>query len=135
VRLRATGGATSDDPIPLYDYFTVGGPNSFPGLGFGQLRGTSYWTGSVAYLHKVAEISTLFGQAIYAGTELVAGDMAGRIDGFHEPITFGGALVLGGRTPIGPVSFTLATTSTDDWSLLFLLGRPIEERNVVDEVW
>jgi NTE family protein len=135
VRLRATGGGTFEGDLPLYDFFTVGGPNSFPGLSFGQWRGTSYWTGSVAYLHKVAEISTLFGQAIYAGAEFVAGDMSGRIDGLTESTTYGGSLVLGGRTPIGSMSFSIATTSTDDWSLLFMLGRPIEERNVVDEVW
>ena len=61
VQVRAMGGATLAGELPFYDTFTLGGPRSFPGLGLGQLRGTSYWAGSVTYLHKIADISALFG--------------------------------------------------------------------------
>jgi len=135
LQLRAAGGGTNEGALPFYDYFTLGGPISFPGLSLGQLRGTSYWTGSARYLHKVADISPLFGQAFYVGTQLMAGDVAGRIDDMSEPILFSGAVFVSGRTPLGPVSFSFATTSSDDWSILFTLGRPIEEGSITDSNW
>ena len=58
------GGANFRGELPFYDLFTLGGPISFPGLGLGQLRGTSYWTTQVSYMHKVADLSPLFGQTL-----------------------------------------------------------------------
>jgi NTE family protein len=132
VQIRAMGGATLAGELPFFEYFTVGGPRSFPGLGLGQLRGTSYWAGSIAYLHKIADISALFGQAVYIGAELTAADMSGRADDLTEPPVMGGSLLLGGRTPLGPISLSVAATSVEDISVFFTLGRPIEERNILD---
>jgi NTE family protein len=133
LQFRASGGATLEGELPLYEYFTVGGPRSFPGLGIGELRGTSYWAGSVAYLHKIGDINRLFGQSLYVGAELAGADMSGRVDGRYEPAIFGGSLLLGGRTPLGPVTLSVATTTVEDFSVLFTLGRPIEERNIADD--
>ena len=133
--VRASGGASFDGELPFYDLFTLGGPTSFPGLGLGQLRGTSYWSTSAAYLHKVADISPMFGQAIYLGAGLHGADMAGRIDGIREEPVVGASLLLGGRTPLGPMTLSIAATSTDDWAMLLTLGRPIEERNIADPDW
>jgi NTE family protein len=135
LELRATGGANFDGELPVYDYFVLGGPVSFPGLGIGQLRGTSYWSGSALYLHKIADLSPLFGQALYFGAQLNVGDMSGRIDGVREDTIFGGSLLVGGRTPLGPMRFAVSLTSTNEWSVLFALGRPIEERTITDPPW
>ena len=135
VQLRATGGARFRGELPFYDYFTVGGPMSFPGFAPGQLRGTSYWTTSAAYLRDVVDINTLFGQRMYLGASVTAGDMAGRVDGVHEEPTIGAAVLFGGHTPLGPLTMSLGATSTDDWSLFLTLGRPVEERNIVDPTW
>jgi NTE family protein len=135
VSLRVAGGANFEGDLPFYDLFTLGGPISFPGLGLGQLRGTSYWTVSSSYLHKVADISPLFGQAMYVGGGLIAGDMSGRIDDVREPAMLGASLLFGGRTPLGPLTMSVASTSTDDWSVLVTLGRPIEERTITDPAW
>jgi hypothetical protein len=132
ILMRATGGARLDGELPFYDFFTLGGPISFPGLQLGQLRGTSYWAVSSAYLHKVAEISPLFGQTLYAGGGLTAGDMAGRIDGIGEAPIVSGSLLFGGRTPLGPLSLAVSTTTSDDWSIVLTLGRPIEEGSIAD---
>jgi len=43
--------------------------------------------------------------------------------------------VFGGRTPLGPGTLSLGATSTDDWQIVFGLGRPMEERNVADPLW
>ena len=135
LQLRVTGGGTMRGELPFYDYFTLGGPNSFPGLSLGELRGTSYWAGSAGYLHKIADISALFGQSLYAGVQLTAGDMAGRVDGVNEEPIYSASLILGGRTPLGPLTLSIAATTSNDWNLLFGLGRPIEERNITDPIW
>jgi NTE family protein len=135
ITARAAGGANFRGELPFYDLFTLGGPISFPGLGLGQLRGTSYWTTQASYLHKVADLSPLFGQTLYAGVSLMAGDMSGRQDGVHESTIFGGSLLFGGVTPLGPLTMSLSTTSSDDWSVLVRLGRPVEERTITDPAW
>jgi hypothetical protein len=43
--------------------------------------------------------------------------------------------VLAGRTPLGPVSLSLAVTSDSEWQFMFGLGRPIEERTITDPSW
>jgi NTE family protein len=133
--LRASGGASFDSELPIYDTFTLGGPVSLPGLSLGELRGTSYWNAKATYLQRVADLSYVFGQALYAGVSLSAADMSGRIDGINASPVYAGALLLSGRTPIGPLSLSLAFTSESDWQLMFGLGRPIEERSITDSAW
>ena len=133
--LRASGGASFGSELPIYDTFTLGGPVSVPGLSLGELRGTSYWNAKAAYLQRVADISYVFGQALYAGLSLSAADMSGRIDGVRSPPIYSGALLLSGRTPLGPLSLSLALTSDSEWQLMFGLGRPIEERSITDSAW
>ena len=77
---RAAGGTSFNTALPIYDLFVLGGPISFPGLNLGELRGEDYWLGSAMYMHKIADLSSLFGQALYLGFALTAGDMQGRID-------------------------------------------------------
>ena len=108
---------------------------SFPGLAIGELRGMSYWTAQAGYLHQIGEISSLFGQAVYAGVSLTAGDMSERIDRVREDTIYSGTLFLGGRTPLGPVGLSMSLTSTHEWHIVFGLGRPIEERSITDPIW
>jgi NTE family protein len=133
--LRASGGAAFGSELPIYDTFTLGGPVSLPGLSLGELRGTSYWNAKATYLQRVADISYVFGQTLYAGFSLSAADMAGRIDGVHAPPVYSGAFLLTGRTPLGPLSLSLALTSDSDWHVMFGIGRPIEERSITDFSW
>jgi NTE family protein len=133
--LRASGGASFDSELPIYDTFTLGGPVSLPGLSLGELRGNSYWNAKAIYLQRVADISYVFGQALYAGVSLSAADMSGRIDGVNAPPVYSGAFLLSGRTPIGPLSLSLAFTNESEWQLMFGLGRPIEERSITDSAW
>jgi NTE family protein len=129
---RATGGANFEGELPFYDTFTLGGPISFPGLGIGQLRGSSYWTTSVTFLRKLGDISALFDQSIYFGATLTGGDMSGRIDRIREDPLVGASLLLGARTPLGPLNVSFSATTSDDYNLVLTLGRPIEERNISD---
>jgi outer membrane protein assembly factor BamA len=133
--LRLGGGSSLDTELPLYDVFTLGGPVSLPGLSLGELRGSSYWSAQASYLQRIADISYLFGQSIYAGLRLTAADMSGRIDRIRAEPTYSVALVLAGRTPLGPLSLSLAGTAESDWQLVLGLGRPIEERAITDPNW
>jgi NTE family protein len=135
ISLRAAGGASLDGELPAYDVFTLGGPNSVPGLSLGELRGDSYWLGSAAYLRKVADISSLYGQSLYLGLRLTAVDMSGRLDSASSPPIYSAALLLGGRTPLGPLNLSVGLTSTSEVRLVLGLGRPIEERNILDRGW
>lgn len=133
--LRASGGSALDTALPVYDLFTLGGPISMPGLALGELRGNSYWSAQASYLQKVADISPVFGHALFLGATLTAADMSGRIDLERSAPIYSGAIVLGARTPLGPASLSLALTSETSWQLVFGLGRPIEERSITDPVW
>jgi NTE family protein len=133
--LRASGGASFDSDLPIYDTFTLGGPVSMPGLSVGELRGTSYWSAQASYLQRIADFSYVFGQSLYAGVALSAADMSGRIDDVHAEPIYSGAFVLAGRTLLGPVSLSFAVTSDSEWQLMFGLGRPIEERAITDPSW
>jgi NTE family protein len=135
VHWRAAGGTSFDTPLPLYDLFVLGGPISFPGLNLGELRGEDYWLASTMYMHKIADLSSLFGQALYLGFALTAGDMQGRIDQVSEKPLYAGSLLLGGRTPLGPLRLFLSVASNDDWQVVLGIGRPIEEGVITDPVW
>jgi NTE family protein len=133
--LRASGGSALDTLLPVYDLFTLGGPISMPGLALGELRGSSYWSAQASYLQKVADISPVFGHALFLGATLTAADMSGRVDFERRAPIYSGAIVLGARTPLGPASLSLALTSETSWQLVFGLGRPIEERSITDPAW
>jgi NTE family protein len=130
------GGTAFNSNLPVYESYVLGGPTSFAGFGIGELRGTDYWLGSVGYLRKVADISKLFGQALYAGLQLQAGSMheIPQLNTGHtyDGTLYSGSVFLTARTPIGPATLSVAATSIDSWLLVFSLGRPIEEGSIMD---
>ncbi len=106
-----------------------------PGFNVGELRGSNYWSGHASLLRRVADISYVFGQALYAGLNFTVADINDRVGLAPDDPVYSTGLVLVGRTPLGPVSFSLAFTSESDWQLVFGLGRPIEERAITDPAW
>ncbi len=133
--LLAAGGDELNGELPPYRQFRLGGIRSFPGLEREQLRGTRYWLGSASYNWKVADIQALFGQALYGGLRLSAGQMYDRVDGVDDGVMYGAAVSGSGRTPIGPVTLSLGGTSDGFWQLQFALGRPVEEGSIIDEIY
>ncbi len=133
--LRVAGGSSLDTSLPEYDTFRLGGPVSFPGFGIGELRGDGYWVGSATYLKKIADISDLFGQSLYFGAMFTAGEMNGQFDYPDAGVMYSGAVLISGRTPLGPLSLSLAVTSESDWQAVFSLGRPIIEHTIMDPEW
>lgn len=144
--LGIAGGKDTSGDLPAPVQFRLGGLRSFPGLQRGELRGTSYWYATTAYNWKIADIQSLFGQALYAGLRLQAGRMGGRVDAGESlvpdlpPLTGdGGALYgiagsLSGRTPIGPFILSVGYVSNSAFQVQFGLGRPITEGSILDEI-
>jgi len=143
--LALSGGKELAGQLPVVEQFRLGGIRSFPGLQRGELRGTTYWYATTTYNWKLADIQSLFGQALYAGLRLQAGRMGNRID-VGEPVAGvsgfpadGGALYgvstsLAGRTPIGPFILSLGYVTGDSWQVQFALGRPITEGSILDDI-
>jgi NTE family protein len=133
--LTAAGGSSLETELPAYDVFQLGGPMSFPGFALGELRGQGYWTASASYLKRVAELSNLFGHALYVGGVVTAGKMNGQFAYPGAGVLYSGGVLLGGRTPLGPVTLLLAAASEASWQLTFSLGRPIVEHTIMDPAW
>lgn len=131
----AAGGGELSGTMPPYELFAIGGINSFPGLERQQLRGTGYWVSGASYNRKLGDIQKLFGQALYGGLRLTAGDVTGRIDDVDDGTIFGAALSLSGRTPVGPFLVSLGGTNNGFWELQFAFGRPIREGSILDAIW
>ncbi|MCC7256752.1 MAG: patatin-like phospholipase family protein [Gammaproteobacteria bacterium] len=134
--LLAGGGAELDGELPANQEFQLGGIRTFPGLQRGELRGDDYWYVGTSYLWKLADIQSLFGQAVYAGLRLQAGRMGERIDAavVDDGTLYGIAGSLGGRTPIGPFIISLGIVDNSEWQLQFAVGRPIAEGSIFDEI-
>jgi NTE family protein len=134
--VAVSGGSSLGSNLPIYDQFLLGGPQSFPGFRIGELLGDEYWTTSASYLRKIADISRLFGQSLYLGLQLQAGEMRGShifaTSDEYQSTLYSGSFFLTGRTPIGPATLSFGLTNQHGWMLSLGVGRPIEEGNIVD---
>lgn len=128
-------GADSDGDVPPNFSIRLGGIRTFPGLRQYELRGPRYWVGGVTYLQELAEVQPLFGQSIYAGLRLTAGEMSDRFDGIDDGVLLGIAASLQGRTPIGSFLLSVGYVDNDAFRLQFSLGRPLDEGSLLDEAY
>jgi NTE family protein len=130
--VTAAGGTSLNGDLPADRAFSLGGPNSFPGLELGELRAEGYWTVGTSYLWNFKEVLPIRNLALYAGIRLVGGQVYDRIDGEESEGIYGGSLFLTGRTLVGPLTVGLGTTSTDSWSLWFSVGRPVGHGTILE---
>jgi len=134
LNLIAAGGTELSGVLPPTRDFLIGGIRSFPGLNMNELRGSSYWVGSANYRLKVADILSLFNQALYAGARLQAGRVGDRRDGVQDGALYGVSGNLSGRTPIGSFMLSLGYVDNDSWALQFAIGAPLSEGTVLDQI-
>jgi NTE family protein len=132
--LLAGGGADLNGTLPPNAQFTLGGIQTFPGLRSGELRGDSYWFAGSNYNWKLADIQSLFGQALYAGFRLNAGSVGSRIDDSDDGVLYGASTSIGGSTPVGPFRLSLGYVDNQSWQLQFAIGRPVDEGSILDEL-
>ncbi|MEO8445250.1 MAG: BamA/TamA family outer membrane protein, partial [Gammaproteobacteria bacterium] len=128
------GGAELSGSLPVNEAFQLGGIRTFPGLQRGELRGDSYWFAGSSYNWKLADIQSLFGQALYAGLRLQGGRMGGRVDAVRDGALYGVSTSLSGRTPVGPFLLSLGYVDNGSWQLQLAIGRPIAEGSLLDEI-
>jgi NTE family protein len=128
-------GAESDGDLPPNYAIRLGGIRSFPGLRQNEFRGPSYWLIGSTYLWELAELQPLFGQSIYAGFRLTAGEMKDRIDLVDDGTLLGIATSLQGRTPAGAFLLSLGYVDNGALRLQFSLGRPLDEGSLFDEIF
>jgi NTE family protein len=129
-----TGADTLSGELPPTEYFTLGGIITFPGLRPGELRGSQYWTAGARYSWRLFDVQPLFGQALYAGIRVQAGEMRKRLDGLDPETIYGISGSIGGRTPLGPFLFSLGYIDGGEWEVQFTLGRPVVESSLFEEI-
>jgi len=134
LNLIAAGGAKLSGDLPPTSDFLIGGIRSFPGLRINELRGNSYWVAAANYRWKIADIASLFSQALYAGLRLQAGRVGGRRDQVQDGALYGISGNLSGRTPIGSFLLSLGYVDNDSWALQFAIGAPLPEGSVLDQI-
>jgi NTE family protein len=129
IYLEVAGGTDFDSNAPAYEQFTLGGVGGLAGFQLGELRGQEYAYGRAAYLWKITDLQTLFGQALYAGGSIEAGNMYERIDGTPSSgLILGSSIFFGGRTPLGPLIVTFGVAEGGHKAGYVQIGRPLKER-------
>jgi NTE family protein len=128
------GGDTLSGQLTAAQEFQLGGIRTFPGLQRGELRGESYWFAGSSYYWKLADIQSLFDQALYAGLRLQGGRVGDRIDNISDGALYGVSGSIGGRSPIGPFLISLGWVDNGGVQLQLAVGRPIAEGSILDEV-
>jgi outer membrane translocation and assembly module TamA len=129
------GGDTLNGTAPATRIFRLGGLRTFPGLRLWELRGDAYWFAGTSFLWRIAELQPVFGQAVYGGVRLSAGEMRDRVDGAPDETLYGVAGSLTGRTPVGPLLLSLGYVSDNSLRFQFSLGRPVAEGSVLDAIY
>ena len=133
--ILGTGSLLSGE-VPLNEQIELGGLRTFPGLRPGELRGTDYWFAGTSYLKRLTDLSPVFGQSVYAGLRLQAGEMqndAGLIADSGTLYGISGSLT--GVTPLGPFLVSLGWVVDRTVRLQFAVGRPVREGSILDSLF
>jgi NTE family protein len=128
------GGRQLSGDVPVTEDIQLGGIRTFPGLRPGELRGNSYWYAGTSYNWRLFDLQPVFGQTLYAGFRLQAGEMRDRDDGVDDGTLYGISGSVSGRTPIGPFSLSLGFVDNGSRLLQFTIGRPVAEGSILDEI-
>jgi len=134
LNVLAGGGNRLSGDVAVTEDIQLGGVRSFPGLRPGELRGNSYWYAGATYSWRIAELQPLFGQALYAGLRIQAGEMKERYDDVDDGTLYGISGQISGRTPIGPFVLSLGFVDNGNRLLQFTIGRPVPEGSILDDV-
>ncbi len=128
------GGRQLSGDVPFTQDIQLGGIRTFPGLRPGELRGNSYWYVGTSYNWRLFDIQPIFGQTLYAGFRLQAGEMRDRYDGVDDGTLYGISGSVSGRTPIGPFMLSLGLVDNGSRLIQFTIGRPVAEGSILDEI-
>ena len=121
--------------MPLNEQIELGGLRTFPGLRPGELRGNDYWFAGTRYLRRLTDLQPVFGQSVYAGIRLQAGEMRGDSDVLDSGTLYGISGSLTGITPLGPFLVSLGYVVDRTVRLQFSIGRPVWEGSILDTLY
>jgi NTE family protein len=127
MRLDFGGGSSLQARLPADRLFSLGGPVSLAGAELNAIRADAYWTMSGSYLWRIKDLFSLRGQALYAGLRLQALEAYQTLDGRDQHQIGSVSIFVTGRTPVGPLTAGLATTTINSHILWISFGRPIAE--------
>jgi NTE family protein len=57
-----------------------------------------------------------------------------RLDGVNDGIILGASVIIGARTPLGPLMFSAGAADNGSVTVHFALGRPIPEGTLLDRL-
>jgi NTE family protein len=134
LNIIAGGGKKLSGDVAVTEEIQLGGIRSFPGLRPGELRGNGYWYTGATYSWRIVDLQPLFGQALFAGLRIQAGEMKGRYDEVDDGTLYGISGQISGRTPIGPFVLSLGFVDNGSRLLQFTIGRPVPEGSILDEL-
>ena len=86
------------------------------------------------YAWRLADLSPLSGQGLYAGVRAQVAEMRKRFDGVEPDVLYGLSGSVGGSTPVGPFLFSIGYVDGGEWRAQLMLGRPVAEGSLFDEV-
>jgi NTE family protein len=125
------GGSELGSDLPFDRAFSIGGPQSFPGLAMGEIRAKKYVTADGAFLWHVADILPILSQKLYGGLTLQGGKVYDRLDPVPDSTIYGASAYFGGRTPLGTLTLGVgwATGSRAGW---ITLGTPVGSGTILN---
>jgi NTE family protein len=130
--LTAAGGTKIGSELPADRAFALGGPQSFAGYSEGEVRAREYWLVSSDFLLPFANLISLRDQTLYAGLGLEVGAVRERIDPVPSGYLYGISTYVGGRTPLGTLTFGVGAAS-HSWALWLSLGRPLGTGTILNQ--
>jgi NTE family protein len=133
--LILAGAENVNGDLPPNFSIRLGGIRTFPGLRKDELRGPKYWLAGATYLWRLAETRPLFGQSVYAGVRLTAGEMRDRFDDVDDGTLMGIAASLQGRMALGSFLLSLGYVNNSTLRLQFSIGRPLDEGSLLDAIY
>jgi NTE family protein len=129
--LTAAGGTDLGSKLPADRAFSLGGPQSFPGYSPGEVRAGAYWSVQGTVLWRVADILPIANQALYGGLGVEAAHVHDRFDSVADGDLYGVSGYIGGRTPIGTLTFGVGK-ATGAWAGWVTLGTPVGSGSILD---
>jgi NTE family protein len=130
--LTVAGGSDLGSTLPADRAFSLGGPQSFPGYSPGEVRAGKYWTAQANVLWRIADILPIASQALYGGFGVEGGHAYERIDPVADGRLYGISSYIGGRTPLGTLTFGLGK-ATGSWGGWVTLGTPVSSGSILDQ--
>jgi len=130
--LTAAGGSDLGTSLPADRAFSLGGPQSFPGYGPGEIRARDYAIVEADGLWRVADILPIANQALYAGMGLEAAAVRDRVDPVPNGELYGISGYVGGRTPLGTLNIGVAK-ATRSWAGWVTIGTPVGTGSILNQ--